>query len=145
MSPSPRRLERFLEIDRLIRLPQHQTASNLALELEVTERTIQGDITVLKDRYFAPIAFKKERGLLYTSEGWRLPTVVWTQGKLFALTLGARMLEVYAGTAYEQELQGVIARLAGQMPDRIWVNLQQLANERVLIRPGAELRLESEV
>jgi predicted DNA-binding transcriptional regulator YafY len=145
MSPSPRRLERFLEIDRLIRSPQRQTATSLALELEVTERTIQGDITFLKDRYSAPILFKKGRGLHYTEEGWRLPTVVLTQGELFALTLGARMLEVYAGTAYEEELQGAIARLAGRMPDQIWVNLQQLASERVLIRPGAELSLDPEV
>lgn len=109
MPLSPRRLERFLKIDRLIRSPQRQTATSLALELEVTERTIQGDITFLKDRYSAPIAFKKGRGLHYTDEGWRLPTVVLTQGELFALTLGARMLEVYAGTAYEEELQGAIA------------------------------------
>ncbi len=145
MSPSPRRLERFLEIDRLIRSPQRQTATSLALELEVSERTIQGDITFLKDRYSAPIAFKKGCGLHYTDEGWRLPSVVLTQGELFALTLGARMLEVYAGTAYEEELQGAIARLAGRMPDQIWVNLQQLASERVLIRPGGELSLNPEV
>jgi predicted DNA-binding transcriptional regulator YafY len=51
MPLSPRRLERFVEIDRLIRSPQRQTATSLAQELEVTERTIQGDITFLKDRY----------------------------------------------------------------------------------------------
>jgi predicted DNA-binding transcriptional regulator YafY len=140
-----RRLERLLEIDRLIRSPQRQTAMSLALELEVSERTIQSDITFLKNRYHAPIDFKKRRGLHFTDTNWRLPSVVLSQGELFALTLGARMLEAYAGTAYAEELQGAIARLAERLPEKIWVNLQQLANERVLIRPGAELKLDAEV
>ena len=63
---SARQLERLLEIDRLIRSPLRQTAATLARELEVSERTIQTDIAFLKNRYFAPIAYRKGEGLYYT-------------------------------------------------------------------------------
>jgi predicted DNA-binding transcriptional regulator YafY len=142
---SARQLERLLEIDRLIRSPQRQTAATLALELEVSERTIQSDITFLKNRYFAPIAFRKSAGLHYTDGDWRLPTVGLSQGELFALTLGARMLEAYAGTAYGMELKSAIARLAERLPEQVWVNLQQLVEENVLFRTGAALDLDPQV
>jgi predicted DNA-binding transcriptional regulator YafY len=140
-----RRLERLLEIDRLIRSPRRQTAATLSQELEVSERTIQGDITFLKNRYFAPIAFRKRDGLYYTDGDWRLPSVGLSQGELFALTLGARMLEAYSGTVYGMELRSAIARLAERLPEQTWVNLQQLVEENVLFRTGAELDLDPQV
>jgi predicted DNA-binding transcriptional regulator YafY len=142
---SARQLERLLEIDRLIRSPKRQTAATLARELEVSERTIQTDIAFLKNRYFAPIAFHKSEGLYYTDGDWRLPTVGLSQGELFALTLGARMLEAYSGTVYGVELRSAIARLAERLPEQVWVNLQQLVDENVLFRTGAELDLDPQV
>jgi predicted DNA-binding transcriptional regulator YafY len=137
-----RQLERFLEIDRLLRSSQRQTAGRLAEALEVSERTIQTDLTFMKNRYHAPIAFQKGRGLYYTDPDWRLPSVVLSQGELFALTLGARMLSAYAGSAYAADLEGAITRLAERLPEQIRINLQVLAQERVLIRVGGELNLD---
>jgi predicted DNA-binding transcriptional regulator YafY len=48
-----------------------------------------------------------------------------SQGELFALTLGARMLESYAGSAYAEELKGAIARLAERLPEKTWVDWQK--------------------
>ena len=44
----------------------------------------------------------------YTDPQWRLPNISLSQGELFALTLGARMLEAYAGSPYAQELSSAI-------------------------------------
>ncbi|OLP20451.1 DNA-binding protein [Leptolyngbya sp. 'hensonii'] len=140
-----RHLERLLEIDGLLRQGRRQTSTSLAEAVEVSERTIRNDLTFLRDRYQAPIEWSKARGYYYTDPDWRLPTIPLTRGELFALTLGARMLEAYAGSAYSLELRSAIARLAERLPEQTWVDLQQVAEERILFRSGAEINLDPEV
>jgi predicted DNA-binding transcriptional regulator YafY len=123
-----RQLERLLNIDAFLRSPQRQTSEILAQALEVSERTIRKDLAFLRDRYHAPLEFNKKRGWYYTDSHWRLPSVALSQGELFALTLGARMLEAYAGSAYEKDLRSSIHRLAERLPEKIRINLEQLAD-----------------
>jgi predicted DNA-binding transcriptional regulator YafY len=140
-----RHLERLLQIDVLIRSSQRQTAQSLAEAVEVKVRTIYNDIAFLKDRFKAPIVWKKTQGYHYSDPSWRLPSISLSKGELFALALGAKMLEIYAGSAYARELQSAIARLAERLPEQSWVDLQQLANERVLFRTGGALNLDPEI
>ena len=140
-----RRLERLLRIDTLIRGRERQTANSLAAELECSERTIRTELEFLRDRFDAPLEFTKAKGWRYTSLDWRLPTVPLTQGELFALTLGAQMLSAYSGSAYQSELEGAISQLAKRLPDNISVDLQQLSEQNVMFRVGAELDLDAEI
>ena len=140
-----RHLERLLQLDRLLRAGDRPTAGRMATILEVTERTVRSDIEFLKNRFHAPVEYTKLRGFHYTDADWRLPTIPLSHGELFALTLGANMLQAYAGSAYQVELQGAIARLAERLPEQTWVDLQQLAKENVVFRMGAELDLDPEV
>ncbi|MCU0527839.1 MAG: transcriptional regulator [Elainella sp. Prado103] len=140
-----RHLERLLQLDELLRSQQRHTADSLAAALEVSERTIRSDVAFLRDRYHAPIEFTKAQGFYYSDPAWRLPTISLTQGELFALTVGARMLEAYAGSAYAVDLRSAIARLAERLPEQSWVDLQQLADERILFRSGATIDLDPEV
>jgi predicted DNA-binding transcriptional regulator YafY len=137
-----RRFERLLEIDHCIRSRIKTTAPALAKQLECSVRTVGYDLEFLRDRFHAPLKFSPHEGWQYTDPEWRLPAVQISQGELFALTLGARMMEAYTGSAYQAELQGAIARLADRLPEQTWVNLQQLAQEKVLLRPGAEVSLD---
>uniref|UniRef100_B8HWI4 Helix-turn-helix type 11 domain protein n=1 Tax=Cyanothece sp. (strain PCC 7425 / ATCC 29141) TaxID=395961 RepID=B8HWI4_CYAP4 len=140
-----RHLERLLALDACLRSGQRHTAQSLASELEVCERTIRNDLAFLRDRYHAPLEFDQRRGYRYLDPTWRLPTINLSQGELFALTLGARMLETYGGSAYVRELRSAIARLAERLPEQTWVDLQQVADERILFRAGAETALDPEV
>ncbi|EKQ67002.1 putative transcriptional regulator [Leptolyngbyaceae cyanobacterium JSC-12] len=140
-----RRLERLLQIDALIRSNQRHTADSLASELEVSERTIRTDLDFLRDRYHAPLEFTRQKGYHYTDLDWRLPTISLSKGELFALTLGARMLEAYAGSPYASDLRSAIARLAERLPEQSWVDLQQLADDRILFRGGAEINLNPDI
>lgn len=140
-----RHLERLLQIDNLLRSSTKQTSNSLAEALEVSERTIRSDIAFLRDRYSAPIEFRRAQGYHYQDKEWRLPTITLSRGELFAITLGASMLEAYAGSTYAQELRSAIARLSEQLPEQTSVDLQQLANERVVFRSGAEINLNPEV
>lgn len=140
-----RHLERLLQIDELLRSSQRQTAHSLAEAVEVQVRTIYNDIAFLRDRFSAPIVWSKAKGYHYSEPSWRLPSISLSKGELFALALGARMLETYAGSAYAEELQSAVTRLAERLPEQSWIDLQQLANERVLFRAGAELNLDPEI
>ena len=60
----------------------------------------------------ALLEYQKDKGWYYTDPDWRLPSISLSQGELFALTLGARMLEAYAGSAYLEELRSAIARFS---------------------------------
>ncbi|NET57974.1 MAG: WYL domain-containing transcriptional regulator [Symploca sp. SIO2E6] len=133
-----RHLERLLQIDTLLRSAQRQTYSTLAEALEVSERTIRSDLAFLRDRFHAPLEFNHKQGHHYTNPEWRLPSIALSQGELFALTLGARMLEAYSGFTYTKELRSAVKRLSERMPEQTWVDLQQIADERVIFRTGAE-------
>ena len=140
-----RHLERLLAIDELIRKPGKQTAVSLADALEVSERTIRSDLDFLRDRYGAPLDNDRQRGYYYTDPDWRLPTVPMTKGELFALTLGARILEAYAGSAYALDLRSAIARLAERLPEQEWLDLQQVAEHRLIFQSGAETNLDLDI
>jgi predicted DNA-binding transcriptional regulator YafY len=130
-----RRLERLLQIDELLHSGKRVTQGMLAEHIGVKERTLREDMKYLKLAYKAPLEYdQSQKRWIYTDSNWRLPSIVLSQGELFALTLGARMLETCAGTAYEKELRSSIERLSERLPEKIRVNLQQLANERIIFR-----------
>lgn len=140
-----RQLERLLAIDDLLRKPERQTAVSLAEALEVSERTIRSDLDFLRDRFSAPLANDRKQGYYYTDPDWRLPSISLSQGELFALTLGARVLSAYSGSAYREQLQSAIEQLAKRLPEQTWVDLQQLTDDSVLFRIGAELDLNPKI
>jgi predicted DNA-binding transcriptional regulator YafY len=140
-----RHLERLLKLDALIRSGHRQTTALLSDQVDVSERTVRNDLTFMRDRFHAPLEFSHSRGFYYTDPEWRLPSISLSQGELFALTLGARMLAAYSGLAYRQELSSAIARLSERLPEQTWVDLQQVAEERILFRVGAESNLNPEI
>lgn len=137
-----RQEERIIRLDQLLRNRDRTTAQYLADELEVSERTVRSDIEFLRERLHAPIQKTKKRGYYYEDPTWRLSTYPLTQGELFALTLGARMLNAYSGTAYRQELESAITRLSERLPEKNWVDLQRLSEEHLLFRSGASIDLD---
>ena len=140
-----RHLERLLQIDSLLRNRQRWTAASLAEVLEMSERTVRSDLAFMRDRFSAPLEFNRKLGYHYIDSEWRLPSISLTKGELFALTLGARMLEVYAGSPYAVELRSAIARLGERLPEQTWIDLQSIADERILFRAGAEINLDPEI
>jgi predicted DNA-binding transcriptional regulator YafY len=140
-----RHLKRLLDIDERLRSRKRYTASILAEELEVSERTIFNDIEEMRKDYDAPITSDLNRGYYYENPDWRLPTISLSKGELFALVLGARMLEKYSGTAYVEELKSAIDRLTERLPEATWVDLQQIADERIIFRGGGGLDLQPEI
>jgi predicted DNA-binding transcriptional regulator YafY len=142
--PLPRllQLERVIKIDALLRTGERHTADSLGKALEVSEKTIRTDLQFLRDRLHAPLVYGRREGWYYHDLSWTLPTIPLSQGEVFALTLGAKMLSAYAGSAYHAELQSALEQLVNRLPEQSQLDLQQVANERVLFRPGAMVNLD---
>jgi predicted DNA-binding transcriptional regulator YafY len=140
-----RQQRRILQLDELLRNYERSTAQYLADHLEVSERTVRADIEFLRDQLHAPIKYSKKSGFHYEDPSWRLSTYPLTQGELFALTIGARMLQAYSGSAYRHELETAITRLSERLPEQGWVDLQKLAQEHMLFRSGAAVDLDPEI
>ncbi|TAF32243.1 MAG: YafY family transcriptional regulator [Oscillatoriales cyanobacterium] len=138
-------LERLLQIDQLLRTAPRQTAVTIAEALEVSERTVRNDLAFLLDRFSAPLKFNRQKGFHYTDPDWRLPSISLSQGELFALTLGARMLQAYSGSTYTKELRSAIERLSERLPEQTWIDLQRIADERIVFRNGVENYLNPEI
>jgi len=140
-----RQQRRILELDELLRNYDRSTAQYLADQLEVSERTVRADIEFLRDQLHAPIKYSRKSGFHYEDPSWRLSTYPLTHGELFALTIGARMLQAYSGSAYRHELETAITRLSERLPEQNWVDLQKLAKEHMLFRAEASVDLDPEI
>jgi predicted DNA-binding transcriptional regulator YafY len=102
-----RHLERLLQIDTLLRCGQRQTSFHLAQALEVSERTIRSDLAFLRDRFHAPLEYKKKTGWRYTDSTWRLPSI--------PLSTGAQMVNLDP-QIWQQLLE------ACRTSQRIWIH-----------------------
>jgi len=136
-----KRLKRLLDIDLHLRRLKCNTASNLAKLLEVSNRTIRYDLQFLIDNFNAPLSYTRKRGWHYTDDTWRLPSVSLSKGEVFALILGAKMLESYAGSAFEKDLRSSIQILSERLPEQTKIELQDLADERVIFRSRSQISI----
>lgn len=127
-------LRRLWTIDRELRKKGYPTAEQLARLNEVDTRTARRDIESLRDDHGAPVKYDaKRRGWYYTSETYRLPAVVITEGELVALFLAGQALCQVQGTKYETDLQWAFRKLAEFLPDEVslhWDSLEQAQSFR---------------
>jgi predicted DNA-binding transcriptional regulator YafY len=134
------KLEKLVQLDRLLRGSRRYTAEELAERLGVKKRSIHNYLDDLRNKQ-APIENNRERGYFYSDPSWRLKLPL-TEGELFALTLGAQMLQSYVGSVYEQDLKSAISRLADRLPEVSWVDLQELAEDNVVFRSSGVIDLD---
>lgn len=120
-------LRRLWTIDRELRARTYPTADRLAALLEVDAKTIRRDLSSLRDDYQAPVAFNREKGgWEYTSDTFRLPAVVITEGELVAMFLAGQTLRQAHGAPYEADLQRAFRKLAEFLPDEISIRWEAL-------------------
>ncbi|HEY7428497.1 MAG TPA: hypothetical protein VH682_29970, partial [Gemmataceae bacterium] len=89
-------LARIALIDQAIRAGGWPNACTLAVQMEVSSRTVQRDLLFLRNRLQAPLEFDQVRnGYYYTDATYQLPFFQMTEGELIALFLAERLLRQY--------------------------------------------------
>ena len=116
-------MERLMRIHNTVCTGSYPNASNLALELEVSTKSVHRDIEFMRDRLNLPIEFDPSKnGYHYTEKVSSFPSLQLTEGELFALIVAEKALQQYRGTPFEKPLLAAFRKMADSLPDTVAVN-----------------------
>ncbi len=144
-----RRADRLFQIIQYLRTRRVTTASWLAENLEVSERTIYRDIS---DLVTSGVPIDGEAGIGYAlRRGFDFPPLMFTVDELAALTLGAQIINSWADPKLANAAQNILSKVAVVLPDELKDKLsnQNLFSPMVRLNPTvantlAQLRLATD-
>ncbi len=132
-----RRADRLFQIIQLLRRKHVITASAIAQELEVSERTVYRDIRDLVD---SGVPIEGEAGVGYMlRQGFDLPPLMFTAPEIEAMVLGARVVQSWGDAQLARAAGDALARVEAALPDRLKLKMQQTP----LYAPGFHVREET--
>jgi proteasome accessory factor B len=115
---------RLLFIDQQIRAGKYPNCFQMSglWELGCSYKTIQRDIDYMKYELDAPIEYDRKRhGFYYADKTWFLPSVMMSEGDIFALLVGTQALAMYKGTPVAKELETIYGKLAVCLPEKLTI------------------------
>jgi predicted DNA-binding transcriptional regulator YafY len=117
----------------------------IAVELEVSAKTIQRDIDFMRDRLGLPIDYHpQEFGFYYTEAVIGFPSIEVSEGEITALLVAQKALAQYQGTPFERPLQTAFRKLTDGLKDRVsfsWHDLEDAISFRSAGASPADLEL----
>lgn len=120
---------RFFKIHDEIRRDLYPNCKKLAEKLEVTQKTIQRDITYMQDELKLPIVYNASKhGYYYNKPVGDFPMFKATAEDVVALFLAKKALEPVKGTPFEAELRQSFRDLASSLQGHVtfrWSDLDQ--------------------
>ncbi|WP_424315688.1 helix-turn-helix transcriptional regulator [Haloferula sp.] len=130
-------MERIYHIHEAVASGRLPNCSVLAEELEVTPKTIQRDITFMRDRLSLPIEYDDPSyGYRYTEDVSTFPVFEMGAEELAGLFLSRQALESVRGTQLEQTMREVFAKLTRSIEGKVkfaWADLDKALSRK----PGA--------
>jgi predicted DNA-binding transcriptional regulator YafY len=125
-----RRADRLFQVIQLLRRRPVVTASELARNLEVSERTIYRDI---RDLVLSGVPIEGEAGVGYTlRRGYDLPPLMFTEDEIEAMVLGARVVSSWGDAPLARAAEDALARIEVALPPR----LKERFDRTPLFAPG---------
>jgi predicted DNA-binding transcriptional regulator YafY len=112
-----RRADRLFQIIQLLRRKRVATARDLAVELEVSERTVYRDI---RDLVISGVPIDGEAGVGYVlRRGFDLPPLMFTEPEIEALVLGVRVVSSWSDPGLAKAANDALARVEAALPERL--------------------------
>ena len=106
-------MERMWRIHREISEGDHPNCQGLAMELEVSAKTVMRDLEFIRDRLGLPLEYDAvKHGFYYTAAVRDFPVMKISQGEVAALLLAQKSLEQFRGTTFERPLAGAFRKLS---------------------------------
>lgn len=138
-----RHADRLFEIVHRMRGRRLTTAAQLALWLEISERTIYRDIA---DLLASGIPIDGEAGVGYRLHpDFDLPPLMFNHNEIEALVIGARMVESWGGPTLAQGARSALSKIAAALPKdrRAHIESSRLFSPDYFINPkmGAQMDL----
>jgi predicted DNA-binding transcriptional regulator YafY len=136
-------IRRIKQIDTMIRLGTMRSAEQLAQEFEVSRRTIERDIEMLRLELGAEVVYNREKGC-YEYKGKPLPLPgQWLNEREIAIMLIAeRALRMYTGTSFTDEVHPVFNKLLNPIRDdkKAMEYIKDLCKSVYFYRPFGPMR-----
>jgi proteasome accessory factor B len=127
-------MQRIYHIHQAVAEERLPNCSVLARELEVTPKTIQRDITFMRDRLQLPLVYDDQRhGYRYTKDVSAFPVFEANAEELAGLFLARQALDSIRGTQLEQTMREVFAKLTRAIEGKVkfaWSDLDKALSRK---------------
>ena len=124
-----RPLERIFAIHEAIQRGRFPNCRQLAEQIEVTQKTIQRDITFMQNDLGLPLNYdRKQHGYFYERPVHEFPLMRYSVEDVVALFLARKAVEPLQGTALEATLRDSFKRLSGALQGEVsfrWSDLDE--------------------
>ncbi len=146
---SRRPIYRIYEIHAAIREGRYPNCSNLATQLSVQRKTIQRDITFMRDELKLPIEYDDAlHGYYYVSDVSDFPVFQTSAEELAGLFLARTALESIRGTPLADVMQQAFAKITRGMLGQVqfsWSDLDEAFSRKIIETPGRDIKLFGEI
>lgn len=120
------RIHRIFYIHQQVKSGRYPNGPRLAASLEVSIRTIQRDISYLRDLMLAPLEYDRRKNGFYYTGPFEMPSLTLTEGEQVALFLGQKLLSQCAGTPLEGPIRSAFEKVCLYLPQGVSVDLSLL-------------------
>lgn len=118
---------RVMEIHKIIRAGRFPNCTTLAAEIEVSSKTVQRDISFMRDQLGLPLEYHvTKHGYYYTQEVHEFPMLQLSRNDLVALFLARHALDPLRGTRLERMLSESFSKIAGACPGDVSIAWHEL-------------------
>jgi proteasome accessory factor B len=120
-------MARIHQMHRSLSKGEYPNFRKLAKKLGVSEKTVQRDLDLMRDRMELPIEYSQTHfGFYYREPVVDIPGLELTEGEIVALFIARQALGQYAGTPFASALTSACARLEQELHNRVSLNLHEL-------------------
>jgi proteasome accessory factor B len=138
-------MERIYQIHEAVAEGRLPNCSSLAKELEVTPKTIQRDITFMRDRLNLPLEYDEQlHGFRYTQDVSQFPVFELNASDLAGLFLARQALESVRGTQLENTMREVFGKLTRSIEGQVrfsWAELDRSLSRKPSSVTQTDLKL----
>jgi predicted DNA-binding transcriptional regulator YafY len=107
----------LFQIVQILRRGKVITAAQIAVELEVSERTVYRDLQDLSAR---GVPLRAEAGVGYLLEkGYDVPPLMFNAGEVESLVIAARMLEAWADAETRAQIKSALEKIEQVLPQNL--------------------------
>src|SRR5262245_10961175 len=138
-------LARMMQLHAQLQARKFPNCRKLALELEVSEKTIQRDIEFMRYRLGLPIEYDPLHfGFVYTEPVTSFPAIQVSEGEIVALFVAQKALQQYHGTTFEAPLRAAFKKIGDGLNDKVsftWSDLDSAISFRNVGQSEADLKV----
>ncbi len=142
-------LQRMMLVHAKLKAGDFPNCRKMAVELEVSPKTIQRDVDFMRDRLGLPIEYDQlQFGFFYSEPVTSFPSIEVSEGEIVALYVAQKALEQYEGTPYAKPLKTAFAKISEGLRETVsftWSDVDEIVSFRSAGRSTADIELFEEL